>query len=644
MITLKDISLRRGKNILLDDVNWTIARDERIGIIGANGTGKTSLFSLLLNELESDTGEVIIARQIKFAHVAQETKALPQTALDFVIDGDDELRVLQEELVKAEQEHDGHKIAELHEQISMIDGYSAKARAAQLLVGLSFTHQELTKPVSDFSGGFRVRLNLARALMCRADILLLDEPTNHLDLDAVIWLEDWLNHYTGTLLLISHDRDFLDHTITQIAHLYNQKLKIYTGNYSQFETERANQLQLQQAQYEKQQKHIAHMQAFVDRFRYKATKARQAQSRLKAIERLELVAKVQTESPFSFEFKAPKENPYPLLYLEDAEIAYGERTILNHLNLSISPAERITILGPNGAGKSSLMKLLAGELLPKAGERFASSGLKIGYFAQHQVDSLHLHESALAHLRNLAEEASEQVLRDFLGGFDFRGDKVFEPVGNFSGGEKSRLALALIVWQRPNLLLLDEPTNHLDLEMRHAMNIALQEYQGALILVTHDRFLIRSTTDKFLLVASGKLQEFKGDLADYQRWLFDYRKRQLTQDIEKDIQDNETARTSTTTGISKKAQRQMKAKLREARKPLLNKIEQLECDMEILHQELDTIAIELSNQAIYEAENKDSLSKLLIEEARIKKELAQIEEEWLHACQQRDKGSNDLSS
>lgn len=644
MITLSNITLRRGKTILLDNVNWTIHKQQRIGIIGANGSGKTSLFALLLNELESDSGELTIPRQLTFAHVAQETPAYQETALDFVMDGDEELRHLQQALTLAEERHDGHEIAELHEKLSIIDGYSAPARAARLLVGLGFSHEEQQKRVSDFSGGFRVRLNLARALMHRSDILLLDEPTNHLDLDAVIWLEEWLQSYTGTLLLISHDRDFLDHTVNQIVHIHHRQLTVYTGNYSQFETERANQLQLQQAQYEKQQKQIAHMQAFVDRFRYKATKARQAQSRLKAIERLEVVAKVQAESPFYFEFKPPKECPYPLIYLEDAKIAYGDRVILDHLKLSISPGERITILGPNGAGKSSLIKLLAGELEPRSGERHASSGLKIGYFAQHQVDRLHLEESPIAHLRRLTASALEVDLRKFLGGFGFSGDKVFDPVANFSGGEKSRLALALIVWQRPNLLLLDEPTNHLDLEMRNAMSIALQEYSGALILITHDRFLIRTTTDKLLLVADGKLQEFDGDLNQYQQWLFEYRKRQQQQNRGSGglpAVTNLNPVVNPKGSASKKEQRQLNAKAREARKPLLDKIKKLESEMQYLHEQLHDIEIKLTDHDLYEVENKEQLQNLLLDEAHIKKELLTIEEAWLQACQKREEGKGE---
>lgn len=626
MITLNNINLRRGKTLLLENISWTIHKQQRIGIIGANGCGKSSLFALLLNEIESDGGELSIPRQLKFAHVAQETPAHQESSIDFVMDGDDELRDLQKALVQAEEQHDGHKIAELHEKLSVIDGYSAPSRAARLLVGLGFSHEEQKKPVSDFSGGFRVRLNLARALMKRSDVLLLDEPTNHLDLDAVIWLEEWLQNYHGTLLLISHDRDFLDHTVEQIVYINHRQLSIYSGNYSQFEIEHANQLQLQQAQYEKQQKQIAHMHAFVDRFRYKATKARQAQSRLKAIERLEIVAKVQAESPFNFEFKTPKECPYPLLYLDDAQIAYGDRVILDHLKISIAPLERITILGPNGAGKSSLIKLLAGELMPRRGERVASSGLKIGYFAQHQVDRLHLNESPLEHLRRLTASELEVNLRNFLGGFGFSGDKVFEPVLNFSGGEKSRLALALIVWQRPNLLLLDEPTNHLDMEMRNAINIALQEYQGALVLITHDRFLIRSTTDKFMLVADGQLEEFDGDLNQYQRWLFEYRKRSI---------DGESTKAGST---SKKQQRQMNAKAREMSRPLEDRIKKLDLQMQKLHAELHTIEMQLASDHLYKIENKDQLQIILLDQARLKKELSLAEEAWLGACQKRDEG------
>jgi ATP-binding cassette subfamily F protein 3 len=626
MITFKHLTLRRGQYVLLQQVDWTIYYKQRIGIIGANGSGKTSLFSLIRGELQPDQGDLEIPKQLKLAYVAQETPALALSAIEFVLDGDEELRVLQAELAEAERMHDGVNIGAVHEKLAIIDAYTATARAAQLLSGLGFTQEEQQKPVSAFSGGWRVRLNLARALMCRSDVLLLDEPTNHLDLDAVLWLEQWLKKYPGTLLLISHDRDFLDATIDHIAHLHTQQLMIYAGNYSSFEKQRATALLVQQATYEKQQKQLAHLQSFVNRFRAKASKARQAQSRLKAIERMDLVCAVQTESPFQFEFKPPEQCPNPLMTLQHARIAYGNNIILSNLNVSLSPKDRIAILGPNGAGKSSFIKLLAGEIEPASGIRETSSGLKIGYFAQHQIDHLHLDETPFTHLRDIAETQSEQVLRTYLGSFGFSGETVFKQVGHFSGGEKSRLALALLIWRKPNLLLLDEPTNHLDMEMRNALSIALQEYEGAVLLVSHDRFLVRTTTDQLLLVADGALNIFEGDLHDYEKWLLDYRKQQA-------------AESSITTQISKKEQRQQDAKQREVRRPLLEKIKKLEKNIDKLQKELTAIEMLLTDLTLYEVSNKDTLQQHLRNQTKFKNELEKLEEEWLHACEERDQYS-----
>ncbi len=625
MITLRDLSLRRGKQVLLQQANWTLYPEQRVGIIGANGAGKSSLFSLLLGRLHADEGELSIAGRPVFAHVAQETPAYAASALDYVMDGDAELRRLQQELIQAETKHDGMHIAALHEQLSIIDAYSAPARAGQLLAGLGFSSEEQNRPVSSFSGGWRVRLNLAQALMCRSDVLLLDEPTNHLDLDAVLWLEQWLSKYQGTLLLISHDRDFLDKTVEHIVHLAQKKLKLYVGNYSTFEKQRAADLLLQQATFEKQQKHLAHLQAFVDRFRAKATKAKQAQSRLKAIEKIDVICAVQKDTPFQFEFKSPKECPNPLIKLERMTVGYGDKIVLSNINLNIAPGERIALLGPNGAGKSSLIKSIAGELVLLSGQREASSGLKLGYFAQHQVDKLQLTESALFHLQQLAKQVQEVELRTFLGGFGFSGDKIFEPVKTFSGGEKSRLALALLVWQRPNLLLLDEPTNHLDLDMRNALSIALQEYEGAVILVSHDRFLIRTTVDELMLVSDGKLQPFSGDLNEYQSWLLDFRKQQ------------NTASNDDKNDQSKKALRQQNAKEREALKPLNSKIKQLESKLDKLHKQTKELEDKLADNALYQTENKTILQQTLQLQAVNKKELEQLENDWLQACEERDK-------
>jgi len=627
MITLRNILLRRGKNVLLQNVDWTIYHKQRIGLIGANGSGKTSLFAMLLGELHQDDGDLQIPRQLKMAHVAQETPAYAKSSLDYVLDGDVELRALEHELTDAEEKHDGNRIANLHEKLSIIDAYTAPARAGQLLAGLGFNQTEQQKSVAEFSGGWRVRLNLAKALMCRSDVLLLDEPTNHLDLDAVLWLEQWLGQYHGTLLLISHDRDFLDATVDHIAHISHERLKVYAGNYSSFEKQRADELMIQQSTFDKQQKKLAHLQSFVDRFRAKASKARQAQSRLKAIERMDLVSAVQTESQFQFEFRNPGHCPNPLLQLDGAGVKYGEKRVLSDLNFTLTPKDRIAVLGPNGAGKSSLIKLLADELTAAEGTREAASGLKIGYFAQHQVDHLNLAESPLEHLRDLAEKTPEVELRKYLGSFGFSNDMVFEPVKNFSGGEKSRLALALLVWQKPNLLLLDEPTNHLDLEMRNALSLALQEYEGAMVLVSHYRFLVRTTTDQLLLVADHKLQDFDGDLNDYQKWLLDYRRKQTSQ---------------STTGyekpdLSKKEQRQHDARQRELRRPLLLKVKKLEDEMEKMEKESVKIETVLVDPSLYEPEQKDILQQHLLTQAKVKKEVVRLENEWLQACEERDR-------
>lgn len=621
MITLNNISLRRGQHLLLSDVNWTIYYKQRFGLIGANGSGKSSLFSLLLQELEPDLGDIKIPTQLTLAHVAQEHRGTEQTAINYVLSGDYELEKLNAELIKAEHNNDGHQIALIHARFSEIDAYTAKSRASQLLSGLGFSQNEQKQTISEFSGGWRMRLNLAKALMTRSDLLLLDEPTNHLDLDAVIWLQDWLQDYKGTLILISHDRDFLDHVVDHIAHISNQQLKVYTGNYSAFEKQRVLDLQIQQAQYEKQQKHIAHMQKFIDRFRAKASKARQAQSRIKALERMDIITAVHLESPFQFKFKEPKPASNPLISLKDIDIAYGEKQVLNDVNFNIAPSDRIALIGPNGAGKSSFIKLLAQELKPRQGTATFSTNLTIGYFAQHQIDHLILTASPLDHLKKIAPGVQEKELRTFLGGFDFTGNRIFEPIQHFSGGEKSRLALALIIWQRPNILLLDEPTNHLDLEVRNALSLALQEFQGALILVSHDRFLLRSTVDQLILVANHQLTIFEGDLTDYEKWLIQYRK-----ELEQSERENKPKE-------SRKEQRTLDAKERAIRKPLLQKIKKLEEKLEKLKEKATQIELKLQDQTLYENQNKNKLQEIMVEQAHITEEIKITEEAWLQASE-----------
>lgn len=633
MITLNNINLRRGQSLLLKDICWTIYHKQRIGLIGANGSGKTSLFSMLLGELLPDSGHLEITRRLKLAHVAQETPAYTQPALQYVLEGDTELQHLEHELHLAEEKNDGTHIAALHARLGEIDAYTAPARAAQLLSGLGFSQTEKQQAVSYFSGGWRVRLNLAKALMSRSDILLLDEPTNHLDLDAVIWLEHWLMQYQGTLLLISHDREFLDHVVDHIAHIHNQTLKLYTGNYSTFEKQRATDILLQHATYEKQQKHIAHLQNFIDRFKAKASKARQAQSRMKAIEHMNIVSAVQIDSPFQFHFKEVGKCANPLLRLEGASIAYGDKVILSNVNLNITPNDRIAFIGPNGAGKSSLIKLLAGEINVDFGKREASASLNIGYFAQHQIDHLNLEETPLNHLRKLSPNVREQELRTYLGSFGFSDNRVHEKVKIFSGGEKSRLALALLIWQKPNLILLDEPTNHLDLEMRHALSIALQEYQGAMILVSHDRFLVRTTADQLMLVAHGELSPFTGDLNDYEQWLFEFRRH-----------ENDTSPTNEKSSlISRKSQRQLDAVYRDLRRPLLQNVKKMEKELENLQQKITQIETHLNDTTLYESQNKAKLQHYLLEQAMIKKQLENTEEGWINACELLEIHDNNLS-
>ncbi len=625
MITLNKISLRRGQHLLLQDVQWTIFHKQRIGLIGANGSGKSSLFAMLLGQIQPDSGELELPRRLNIAHVEQETPAYSKSALEYVLEGDVELKQIEQALALAEKNDDGEKIATLHARMSEIDAYTAPARAAQLLNGLGFSKAEQEQSVSNFSGGWRVRLNLAKALIAHSDILLLDEPTNHLDLDAIIWLENWLRLYKGTLLLISHDREFLDNIVDHVAHIDQQSLKLYTGNYSEFEKQRATNLLLQQTAYEKQQKHIAHLQSFINRFKAKASKAKQAQSRVKAIERMEIISAVQVDSPFQFHFKKPDKCSNPMLTIEDASIQYGDKVVVKDINLSITPEDRIALLGPNGAGKSSLIKLLAGELKPASGRRETSSNLKIGYFAQHQIDYLQLNETPLEHLRRLSPQAKEVELRTFLGSFGFSNNRVHEKITHFSGGEKSRLALSLLIWQKPNLILLDEPTNHLDLEMREALSLALQEYEGAMILVSHDRFLVRTTADQLMLVASHNLSAFTGDLNDYEEWLLNYRK-----------QGDTMADTSSKNNPSKKAQRKLDAAERETRRPWVTKIKKLEAQLDLLNKSYQQLEIQLSDLNIYETNNKPLLQNCLSQQTEIKKQIQTIEEEWLHACQQLD--------
>jgi ATP-binding cassette, subfamily F, member 3 len=619
MLNFKNIALRRGARVLFANASFTIHKSQKVGFTGANGAGKSSLFALIRNELHVDEGDFSLPPGLEIAHVLQETPAATSSAIDYVMDGDREFRRLQQKLTVAETAHDGLKQAELHAALETIGGYTAQAKAARLMNGLGFKPEQENHPVNSFSGGWRMRLNLAQALMCRSDVLLLDEPTNHLDLDAVIWLQDWLCKYDGTLLLISHDRDFLDTIADHIVHIENNKIDIYTGNYSAFELMRSEKLAQQQAAFVKQQREIAHIQSFVDRFKAQATKARQAQSRIKALERMEVIAMAHVDSPFDFSFPKPGRMPNPLLQLDKADIGYGQTKIINGANLSISPGDRIGLLGPNGAGKSSLIKVLAGDIQPLSGKRLEAEALNIGYFAQHQLEQLRLDESPLWHLQKIDPKATEKELRNFLGGFDFQGDKVMEAVKPFSGGEKARLVLALLVYKNPNLLLLDEPTNHLDLEMRHALSVALQDYQGAIILVSHDRHLLRTVTDRFLLVGEGKVQAFDGDLEDYRIWLNERKKGE-----EKTADD-------LTASVSKKDQRKQDADRRQKHKPLLDALKKAEQAVEKYHNEQRRLETELTNPELYSETEKDKLKKLLARKTEIDKALDAAESEWMAA-------------
>ncbi len=608
MLKLTQLSLRRGPRLLLERADLQLNPGEKLGLTGGNGCGKSSLFALIRGEIGADEGDFSLPPDWVIAHVAQETPALERPAIDYVLDGDAELREVEQSLAKAEAGGDGHAQGALHERLAAIDGYSARARAARLMHGLGFRPGEEERPVSAFSGGWRMRLNLAQALMCRSDLLLLDEPTNHLDLDAVLWLEEWLLTYRGTLMLISHDRDFLDRVVGRIVHIEQGRLNLYSGNYSDFERQRAERLAQQQGAFEKQQRERAHMQDFVRRFRAKATKARQAQSRLKALERMQEIAPAHVDSPFHFEFREPHKLPDPLLQLQQAAVGYGDTPLLKGMKLSLHPGQRIGLLGINGAGKSTLIKLLAGNLMPLSGERLAAQELKLGYFAQHQLEQLDPEASPLLHLQRLDGKAREQELRDFLGGFGFNGDRALDTVAPFSGGEKARLALALLVYQRPNLLLLDEPTNHLDLEMRHALNLALQEFDGALLLVSHDRHLIRSVCDELWLVADGNVQPFDGDLEAYR------------QELRRRAREQESTE-------AKPVKVNNSHELRKQLKPLRNRSQKLEREVEALEAKLTQLDERLGDPSSYD--DKDALAELMAKRGEVATQLNQSEEQWM---------------
>lgn len=641
MIRFSQFSLMRGTKPLFDKADATVNPGEKVGLIGPNGAGKTSLFSLLLGELHPDGGDIDFPAGWRISHVAQETPALDRPALEYAIDGDTHLRKLEAELARIQaapqDAASGMRIAELHTALADAGAYTVRSRAEQLLLGLGFSAEEMQRSVATFSGGWRMRLNLAQALMCPSDLLLLDEPTNHLDLDAILWLEDWLKRYAGTLIIISHDRDFLDGIANLILHIDDGKLKRYTGNYSAFERQRAEQLTLMQGMIEKQARRRAHLEAYISRFRYKATKARQAQSRIKALEKMEALAPLREASAFTFDFFEPESSPNPLLVMDGVSAGYTNREasddpvsitpIVSNIKFALQTGERIGLLGVNGAGKSTFIKTVAGELAPLSGVFTTGKGLKIGYFAQHQVEMLRNDESPLWHLMKIAPDTREQELRNFLGSFHFHGDMATSPIAPFSGGEKARLALALIVWQRPNLLLLDEPTNHLDLDMREALTEALAQYEGTLLLVSHDRHLLRATTDRFHIVSEGRLQEFDGDLDDYRNWLF------ATRLAKAEAEKQETASGKPDKPLDRKEQKRLEAEERQRlftlKKPLEKRIGWLETEIGKLNDKKTAIDSQLADSAIYEQANKDKLKKLLADQVECTKLLAAYEEEWL---------------
>ena len=638
MIELSELSLQRGKNQLLQQVDLRLHVGYKVGLIGANGSGKSSLFKLLLGGLEADAGDLRLPRQWRIAHMAQEAPALARSAVDYVLDGDSELRQLQQQIAEAEQQGQAHHLGELHAQLAAIDGYSADSRARQLLHGLGFHESEVERSVAEFSGGWRIRLNLAQALMSRSDLLLLDEPTNHLDLDATLWLEQWLKGHEGTLILISHDRDFLDRVVGHIVHLDQKKLQLYKGNYSDFEKLRAERLSHQQSAFEKQQQRISEIEGFVRRFKAKATKAKQAQSRIKELERMERIAPAHVDSPFSFTFQSSSKLSSPLLVLDKAVLGYAEKPIIERCTLSLQPDMRIGLLGANGAGKSTLIKSLMGDIALLNGERREGENLRVGYFAQHQLEALDLEASPLLHLQRIAPQASEQRVRDYLGSFGFRGDDCLEPVRLFSGGEKARLALALIAWEEPNLLLMDEPTNHLDLEVRHALTMALQAFPGALILVSHDRHLLRNCVDEFLLVADGKVTPFDGDLNDYARWLTEAAAQRVELLKQQHLGDGggsaapESA--SGESALDRKERKRQQAARRQQLAPLRKQIAKLEVLVEQQSEQLALIIEQLGDTELYEDTNKVQLKTLLQQQATLEQQSASTEEQWLELQEQ----------
>lgn len=621
MLQAINLGIRRGTKLLFEDTSFQIHPGQKVGLTGANGTGKSSLFSLILKQLHADAGDCIYPDYWVIAHVAQELADSEQQAIEFVLDGDAELRQVQLAIKTAETNNDGIQVATLHAQLDNIDGYTANSRASQLLAGLGFSAADETRAINEFSGGWQMRLNLARALMCRSDLLLLDEPTNHLDLDTIIWLEAWLTAYRGTLLLISHDRDFLNNICTHIAHLEHQNIQLYTGNYSAFERIRAERLANQQSEYLKQQRNIKHIESYITRFRAKATKAKQAQSRLKALERMQTIAPAHVDSPFHFSLYEPEKIPNSLLHMEAVDAGYGDKHILKNVDFQLLPGDRIGLLGPNGAGKSTLIKVLANQLEIQSGEYRLAKETKIGYFAQHQLEQLHNEHSPVEHLQQIDKNTREADIRNYLGNFGFSNDMALSKIRNFSGGEKSRLVLAMIIYQKPNLLLLDEPTNHLDLEMREALAEALQDFSGAMVIVSHDRYLLNSTCDQLLLVSQQAVSEFPLSLDEYPKWLSEHNAKHADKAANENNINNQN--------LSNKERKRLEAVQRQKTLPLRKKIKQLEDSMQKISNKLSEINQQLSDSDIYSDQNKQKLQQLLLKKTDLDKTHEGAETEWL---------------
>jgi len=611
MLSFNNLELVLGGKTLFDDVSLTIHHHQKVGLIGANGTGKTSLFKVIKKEIEVDQSSVSYPNDLRISYLAQEVPASDEIALQYVLSGDYRLLEIQHEIELAEKEEKFEILAELYETYSALDGYSAKSKAEQLMVGLGFKSEDFNKPLKDFSGGWRVRLNLAKTLMQPSDLMLLDEPTNHLDLDAILWLSNWIKSFPGALILISHDRDFLDDCVSFIAHLYHQSIELYSGNFTQFEILRAAKLAEIQSNYVKQQKEVAHMQSFINRFKAKATKARQAQSRVKALEKMELIAPAHIDSPFNFTISETEKISNPLISLSDSSLGYNT-SILSMVNLSIAPGDRIGLLGPNGAGKSTLIKSIVGSISLIDGQREAGTNFKVGYFSQHQVDDLDLSISAFTHIQRLDETQTEKQIRTYLGGFNFKGDKVKDPIHLFSGGEKARLAFAIISYQKPNILLMDEPTNHLDMEMRHALTIALQTFRGAILLISHDRHLLNSSVDHFYLVDNGRVDIFNGDLNDYKNYILDIKSSDI-KETKKKVK-------------SSKDNKEDNSKLI---KSLNIEISKLEKRLLRLNTKLDEANLKLADPDLYKDDSSDNLQDLIRNQLELSNEVELADQEWM---------------